>query len=388
MTLHWSGVRLMVLPGIAACLTTACGGGGGGGGGAGNPVVIPQEATAADSRLKTLMGRFVPHLANAQGSFVFVLNPDAAATPGMTYGLDPQPGAPPNRYVFDGIYDGNDDAISETALTGTVTFAGDPASLDWGPASGTTDTDVNIPVLGHVYQSAIAFTATAAGEVQLSGSGTFSDPVTGETTTITIPAGSPVVVQAISGTSGIAANACGFSVDGVIPVEMTGPTGTISANWRFSPNSTAVAVQGTSFRDLAGQSTAMPDSSVTLTCGSGGSIDDWAAVYEQGWACLPIEHGRAQLTLTVMNANTVSIDDEDPPGSGDTSTYTATIVGSSPHVLQGYFDSGPVGNRYREYFTWTLGNDGVFSQSSTYAYTEGPNLGRGGMCVGRARPAP
>ena len=84
----------------------------------GNPVVIPQEAIAADARLKTLMVRVVPHLRNAHGGFMFVLNPDAALTPGMTFGLDPQLGAPANRYVFDGIYDGNDDAVSETALSG------------------------------------------------------------------------------------------------------------------------------------------------------------------------------------------------------------------------------------------------------------------------------
>ena len=210
--------------------------------------------------------------------------------------------------------------------------------------------------------------------------------MTGEDTTVAIPAGSPVVVQAISGTNGIVANACGFSVNGIIPVEMTGQTGTLSTNWRFSPNSTAVAVEGTSFRNLAGQSTPMPDSSVTLTCDSGGSIDDWAGVYEQDWVCLPVEHGRAQLTLTVTNANTVSIDDEDPPGSGDLSTYTAALVGSNAHALMGYFDAGPVGNRYREYFTWTLDKNGVFSQSSTYAYTEGPNLGQGGMCAGKAKP--
>ena len=33
--------------------------------------------------------------------------------------------------------------------------------------SGTTDMDVNIPMLEHAYQSTIAFTVTAAGEVQL-----------------------------------------------------------------------------------------------------------------------------------------------------------------------------------------------------------------------------
>jgi hypothetical protein len=334
------------------------------------------------------MPRVIPQLSNAGNGLMFILNPDATLTPGITYGLDTQPGSPANRYVFDGTYDGNDDGVSETALTGAVTFSSAPDTYDWSPISGTTQTNVSIPVLGHVYESTIAFTATVAGEVQLSGSGSFSDPVTGEVTAVAVPAGSPLVVKGISGTSGISANACGYSLSGVVPVEMAGPSGTISTNWRFSPTSNAVAVEGTSFRNPAGQSTPMPDSSVTLVCDSGGSIDDWVGVYEQDWVCLPIEHGRARLSLTVTNANTVSIADEDPPGSGDSSVYTATIVGSSPHALQGYFDAGPVGNRYREYFTWTLDKNGVFTQSSTWAFTEGANIGQGGICAGKARPMP
>jgi hypothetical protein len=378
------GARLAFLLGMATCLTSACGDSDGGGGTP--PVIIPPEATVADTRLKSLMPRVLPHVSNAHSGVMFIMNPDATLTPGITYSLDTQPGAPANRYVFDGTHDGNDDGVSETTLTGTVTFSADPGTYGWSPISGTTETDVNIPVLGHVYESTIAFTATAAGEVQLSGSGTFSDPVTGEVTTVAIPAGSPLVIKGISGTSGITANACGYSLSGVVPVEMAGPSGTLSTNWRFSPTSSAVAVEGTSFRNPAGQSTPMPDASVTLVCDSSGSIDDWVGVYEQDWVCLPIEHGRARLSLTVSNATTVSIDDEDPPGSGDSSTYTATIVGSSPHALQGYFDSGPVGNRYREYFTWTLDKNGVFTQSSTWAFTEGANIGQGGICAGKARP--
>jgi hypothetical protein len=374
------------LLGLVACLLTACGGGGDGSG-SHAPVIIPPEATAADAKLKAQMLRFMPLAANAQSGFIFILNPDAALTPGVTFVPDPQPGAPANSYAFDGTYDGNDDGVSETSLSGKVTFGGDPSALDWSPVTGQVTMDVDIPVVGHVYHATLAFTATAT-DVRISGSGTFTNPMTGETTTIDIPVGAPVVVKAVSGATSVVANACGYNLGGSVPIQLTGPTGTLNATWLFSPNSASVAVQRVSFRDPAGQSTAMPDSTVALTCGSGGTIDDWVAVYDQHWACLPSEYGRAQLTLAATGAQTLSITDEDPPGSGDRNTYAATLLDSSPHAAKGYFDSGPFGNRYREYFTWTLGKDGGFTQWSHYAYTDGTHSGSGGICAAIAKRMP
>lgn len=371
---------------LMACLLVACGGGGDGSG-SDSPNVIPPDATAADAKLKEQMP-FVPLLlANAQSGLMLILNPGAGLTPGVTFVPDPQPGAPPNSYTFDGTYDGNDDGISETSLSGKVTYAGDPSSLDWSPLTGQATIDVETPVVGNVFHATLAFTVTET-ELRISGSGTFTNPMTGETTTINVPAGEPVVVKAVSGASAVVANACGLNVDGSVPIQLSGSTGTLSATWLFSPNSASVAVQRVSFRDPAGKSTAMPDSTVALTCGSGGTINDWVAVYDQRWVCLPIEYGRAQLTLTATGATTLSISDEDPPGSGDLNTYAATIVDASPHAAKGYFDAGPVGNRYREYFTWTLGKGGGFSQWSHYAYTEGPNNGSGGICVAIAKRVP
>jgi hypothetical protein len=368
-----------------ACLLVGCGGGGGSG--KHSPHVIPPEATAADAKVKQQMSRFMPLMGNAQTGFIFILNPAAALTSGITFVPDTQPGAPANSYTFDGIYDGNDDGISETTLSGKVAYAGDPSSVHWSPLTGQTTIDAQIPVVGHVYHATLAFTATET-EVRISGSGTFTNPLTGETTTIQIPAGAPVVMKAVSAASAVVANACGYNVDGSVPIQLSGSTGTLNAIWLFSPNTASVAVQRVSFRDPAGQSTAMPDSTVSLTCGSGGAIDDWKAVYDQHWACLPNEHGRARLTLAATDAKTLSITDEDPPGSGDINTYAATIIDASPHAAKGFFDGGPVGNRYHETFTWTLGKDGGFSQWSRYVYTEGPNNGSGGICFALAKRVP
>lgn len=374
-----SRASLALLGALLAMVFPGCSGGGNGSG-ANPPDPIPPDATAAAAKMNEQMLKVMPMLARAQSGFLFMLNPDAGLTPGVTLAPDLQPGAAANSYTFDGAYDGNDDFIDETSISGSVTFGGDPASLDWSPLTGQATIDVDIPVVGHVYHATIAFTATAT-MAQISGSGTFTNPMTGETTTIDIPAGQPVVVTPASQAGGPIANACGFNVDGSVPIQRSGPTGILNATWMFSTDTASVAVQNASFRDPAGLSTPMPDSTVALTCGTGGTINDWVGDYDQDWACLPSEHGNARLTLTATGATTLSVADEDPPGSGDVNTYAVTTVSGSPHAATGFFDAGPVGNRYREHFTWALGKDGGFSEWSHYAYTEGPNIGSGGMCT-------
>ena len=45
--------------------------------------------------------------------------------------------------------------------------------------------------------------------------------MSGETMTINIPAGAPVVVKPVAGAIGVVGNACGYSVDGSVPVQLT-----------------------------------------------------------------------------------------------------------------------------------------------------------------------
>jgi hypothetical protein len=375
-------VRRAIATTFIAVAGTSCGGGGGGGGH--SPKVVPPEATMAQSAVKSQMTKFTPYMAGAQGSLLLVLNPDAGQTPGITLALDTSPGAAPNTYKFDGVYDGNNDGTSETTLTGWTTYAGVPTSLQWSPATGHVDIDVNIPIGGHVYHAALDYQVTMT-EVRLSGTGSFTNPVTSETTSIDVPAASALVIKAVTMDNGLVANACGYNIAGTVPVQFSGPTGTLDSNWVFSPGSASVAVRQASFTDPAGKVTTMADGNVALVCGDSGSTHDWEATYDQPWVCIPLEYGEARLTLTATDSSTVTIDDEDPPGSGDISTYTATTIGSNTHAVTGFFDGGPVGNRYREHFTWTLDKEGNFSQWSTYAYTEGPNAGSGGICAARAR---
>jgi hypothetical protein len=86
----------------------------------------------------------------------------------------------------------------------------------------------------------------------------------------------------------------------------------------------------------------------------------------------------------VTGTNTVTITDEDPRGAPP-STYTATTIGSNPHAIRGFFVAGPAGSRYREDFNWTMRRSlSGFAQSSSYAFIEGPQQGRGGLCVASA----
>jgi hypothetical protein len=213
----------------------------------------------------------------------------------------------------------------------------------------------------------------------------FTDPLSGNRTTMTVDATTPLVVKPATGAAGAVSNACGYSLDGQVRLGVEGSTGTLRSTWNFSSSNPGATISSASFTDPSGHTSTLPASTVDLRCGSSGSVNDWVATYDQSYACLPRESGRATITITVTGPDTISIGDEDPPGSGDAKTYAATIVAANPHAVRGFFNGGPAGNRYREDFNWTLGKNGGFSQISSYTYFEGPNAGRSGLCVASAR---
>jgi hypothetical protein len=303
----------------------------------------------------------------------------------VTVTPDTSAGAAPYSVLFSGPYDGNGDGLDETTISGgRATFASDPSS-SWSGLNGQVAVDVSIPLLGHLYHADVAFTITS-DEKRLSGSGTFTDPMSGDTITMTVMPSSPLTVKAADATGSAASNACGNSLSGQMRLDVAGTAGTMTSLWNFNPTATSVTVNGASFTDPSGQTTALPDATVDLRCGDTGSINDWVATFDQDWACLPRESGQARLTLTAAGAGTVTIADEDPPGSGTPSTYQATVLGANAHALRGFFIAGPPGSQYREDFNWTLSKDGSrFSQVSKYVYIEGPNTGQSGYCVGTAR---
>ncbi len=347
---------------------------------------VPEEARELETDLQSNMTSFMPLVPNIQSSFVFILNAGSPGAQGIVLQPDTTIGAPPNSFTFSGMYDVNSDSIQETELEGSVTFASDPAS-EWSGLNGQVSMDGSLPILGHIYHADTSFTMTEDGEQNVSGHGTFTDPLSGNVTSVTIPPGSPLVVKAASGASNAVSNACGYSLDGQMQVEVVSDDGTLSSEWNFGSDSSRVRIRNGSFQDTLGQFHEVPDSTITLQCGAARTVNHWVGTYLQNWACFPWEYGQARLTLAVADSNTISITDEDPPGSGDTRTYHADVVGGDARVVRGFFDGGVSPYVYREDFNWVLGDDGEgFSDFSIYTYTAGPKTGAKGMCMASARP--
>ncbi|MCU0621423.1 MAG: hypothetical protein MUC69_07975 [Gemmatimonadales bacterium] len=340
----------------------------------------PLEARAIDAVLTESAQAGVPVLAELEAVVPFLGNPGAPGSEGTTF----TPTGAPNTYAFVAPLDRDGDGTPDVSVSGTVAFTTDPF----------TGTDT--------FGGTVNFTATGATGRTLSGAFTFSDSpsgrqvhgsaevggstVSGLGATITIPAGSPITIRRATGSGSTQPNVCGYSLSGDANVRVAGVTGALDFTWRFSGSSRTVAVVNRAFTPAGGTSTDLADKTLTLPCGDDdASIDDWEGVWSQRWVCLPPEWGTAELTITVLDATTVRVDDEDPPGSGDVNSFEAEVLPGNPHVLTGFFIGGPPGNTYREDFTWTMSNDGQrVSKNSRYAFREGPNVGRGGPCGGRS----
>jgi hypothetical protein len=368
-------------------LLTGCGGGDGP-----TPVapltpvipVIPAAATALQTKLVADMGRSMARIASLEAGTVFVLVPGMPLAPNMVSSADTSAGSPPNTWTFKGSFDGNGNGQDETTLDGRLTFANDPTQFTTGFNGAQGSVTVGIDILGlmHVYRGDLAY-SIGMTEHRLSGRGTFTDPLTGTTTTMTIDAADPLTIKLADGSAGAKPNACAHSFNGPAQVSIAASGGTLSSQWRFAYDSSMVTVSGASFTDTSGRTTALPDAQVDLGCSStASSINDWNGRFRIQWACLPLEFGEFNTTITVKNATTVSmIDDGDMPADA----YEASLIGTSPRAIRGFFIDGPAGTRYREDFNWTLNLDGSgFSQSSRYVYFEGANTGVGGVCAARA----
>ncbi len=341
-----------------------------------NPVTTPSAALAAYA--KTGATLLVTRMANFEAVIPFMLNPGSAGSGGFVF----TPTGAPNTYTFSAPLDGDGNGSTETTVAGTAAFNGDPADAAPGFAGHVDMTLTTAGGLGN-FAGEMDFVRTAVGR-EATGSGTFVEGVTGNMTTLTVPLGSPLLLKPADGTANAVANICGYSLHGDALFEIQGTQGTLESVWQFRSNSATVTVTGATYTDNGGTATDLPNSEITFPCAGTGKAGDWVGVFVQNWACLPVEYGQAKHTLTV-SGSTISIADEDPPGSGDIANYTATVIAGSPHKARGYFIAGPPGSTYREDFTWELSANGnLISQVSNYVFQEGPNVGTGGMCGGRA----
>ncbi len=368
---HVCGV-MVLFTAVAAC-----------GGSGSDSSSLPPDAEEMQSYLKTGVTMIMPRLGGAGAVLIFALNPGSPEASGIQFDPDLTPGAPPHSYTFTGAFDGDGDGTDETAFVGAAIFTGDPttASVGFGgDVTLTLDSDDGLGTLN----GNLSFVLTAVG-ADVSGSGSFTEVVTGNTTTVTVDPGTPLEIKMATGAANSVANACASSLDGDVHLDVDGPTGTMTSSWGFANTRKSVAVTGASFTDNNNQTTEIPDADVSIPCGQNASINDWAGEFLQNWACVPLELGSATLTLSVVGSNKISISDEDPPNSGDIVTYEASVVSGNPHIVRGFFIGGDPGFTYREDFSWILAPDGnSFSQVSSYVYQEGPNQGNGGYCGGQA----
>jgi hypothetical protein len=361
-------------------LLSACGGGGGDSGVDGGS--LPADAKAMQSQLAADMARSVARMATTEAGAIVVLNPGSPANPSVA--LTPVAGTPANTYDFAGKYDGTGNGHAETALEGRLSFAIDPTDLTahFAGAQGSTTIAVDIIGMIPVYRGDLSFSLGMA-EHRVSGNGTLTNPLNATTVTLSIDAAQPLGIKLATGAADARPNACAHSFDGTLQVDVTGPQGTLASQWRFAYGSSSVSVGAAKHTSGSGQVTNLPDTTVELSCESGGSIDEWKGSYQIDWACLPQESGSFRTTIAVKDATTLTIVDE-----GDTSdeAYEAKLIGSSPRAIRGFFIAGPAGgNQYREDFNWVLARDGSgFSQTSRYVWQTGSLSGLGGICSARA----
>ena len=164
----------------------------------------------------------------------------------------------------------------------------------------------------------------------VSGTGTFTEVITGNATTLTVDPATPLHIEIARGTSNSVANACASSLDGDLSLDVDGPTGSMTSTWSFQNTRKPARLMNASFNDGT-DTTSIPDADVTVPCGQSGSPSDWNGTFNQQWYCIPPEFGSATLTLSV-SGNQINITDEDPPSSGQTATYSASVVSGNPHV--------------------------------------------------------
>ena len=339
---------------------------------------IPPDAEALMTYTTTGVKLVVPRMAHLEAMLPFLLNPGSPGSGGGSF----DPAGPLYTYDFSAPIDGDGNGANETTVAGTGAFNGEPTDADFGFGGHVDFTMSTAGGIGN-FTGEMDFEILETGR-EVSGGGTFVEGITGNMTTLTVPAASPLVIIPATGESNAVANTCGYSVQGDAQFEVQGTEGTLTSVWQFRSNSSKVTVTGASFTDTDDQTTDLPDSEVTIPCGPTGSLSDWEGLYHQNWVCLPPEFGEALLTLDVVGG-VVNINDDDPPGSGNGSEYSATPVPGNPHELRGYFIAGPAGFTYREDFAWKLMPDNnTFTQLSRYRYIEGPNIGTGGICGARA----
>lgn len=368
--------HLVTFP-LAVLVAASCSGSSGGGG----PVGVDNatQAYVVDRMVRVLGG-----VAQLELLVPVLLSPGARASAGITF--DPDLGGPANTYDYSIPLDSDGDGALDTTIEGSVTFNGDPLDVGSFMAGfqGTTQVTVTTDAGMAVFTADLVVGFDLGGAFVVSGDGTFDDMGHGATVVLTISGASPLRIKSATRDSDERSNACTFSVEGDVDVAASNPDGDYGATWTFDPLSRLIDVVGATFTPTGGVQEMLPDSRFEADpCPETGSFQDWAGTYTFDWFCVPTEASQSAITVTVLNANTIEIADEDPPGSGDVLIYRATRDPHDPHIVRGTFQETDGGGTYEETFRWILSADAsTFQQASDYLYLSGPGAGSVGFCGG------
>src|SRR5262245_47279871 len=210
-----SGLLLVVFALLSLAYLHGCGGSDGGGGDDGG--TPPSAATTMMTALTRDMTRSLTRMAMVETGAVLVMNAGSTLSPNVTAEPESSAGAPPNTVIYGGTYDGNGNGDDETTVDLRVTFGNDPSDLFNGfhGAEGAGSIDINVLSLMHVYHGNIGFTLGMA-EHRVSGNGTFTNPMSGTTTTMTASASEPLTIKLADGTASARPNACAHSFQGSV----------------------------------------------------------------------------------------------------------------------------------------------------------------------------
>ena len=364
---------------LLACACTNSSGGGGGSTGVSNPV----QSYVVDKSVLAFAG-----VAEARLLVPVLLFPSMYAAAGITFELDTSPGAAPHTYDYVIPFDSNGDGTKDATMSGKAVLSADPLVGGQLVAGFEASTTVTLTTNGGqgVFSGELELFFDANGGFRVSGTGTYTDAATFSTVSLAVEPAHPLHIRTASGEPDQMANACIWSVDGTASVLAYTNDGDYSADWKFSPTTSLIQALNAYFTPPGMSPTALPNSQFEAApCPGGGSIDDWAGNFTFDWFCIPPETGQSDLTITVIDSNTIEITDEDPPASGHVIVYQAKRDAHDPHVVHGSFESGS-GGTYEEDFTWILADDKqTFQQVSEYFFLTGPYAGSGGDCGGVAQ---
>ena len=365
--------------GILLAVCVGCGSSGGDG---------PGGTTTIQGFMVQEMGVILAAMPRLQQLVPALLYESARDDAGITFELDDSPGADPDTYNFSIPLDSNGDGQTDTTISGSMVLTADPTEGGQLISGFSAQVDVQVQSDTASFQANLRLFFDFNGGFRVAGMGTYNDPANETSVTSTITEENALHIRTADAEApDKQPNACAYAIDGIIGIDATRSGASYVAQWEFDPTSVDIAVTDAALTPEGGEAAELEDSTFRVTdCpGQSGSAQDWAGTWEFDWYCIPDHTGSSELTITVIDSNTIEIVNESPPGSGETTTYRATLDPDNPRIVRGEFEGTDEDGTFDESFTWVMDPDKQsFTQEAEFFYTAGDLQGVSGYCGGEA----